>query len=239
MFATKSNGSTNRPTLKLWAKRLIQVLALVVLVDGILFLLAGRWDWSGAWILTFLYLALLVVMVGWAMRNAPELLEERTRMASNVKSWDKVLLTLYTIALVGLLVVAALDAGRFRWSEMPTAIQLLGVIGIIPCGIWLLWVTRTNAYLSRYARIQDDRGQQVVTTGPYRYVRHPMYASIIPFILCIALILGSWWALVPGAIIAVLFVIRTALEDRMLQNELPGYQEYAQRVRYRLLPGVW
>ncbi len=102
-----------------------------------------------------------------------------------------------------------------------------------------MWVTRTNAYLSRFARIQDDRGQQVVTTGPYRYVRHPMYAAVIPFILCIALILGSWWALVPGAIIAILFVVRTALEDRMLQEELPGYKAYAQHVRYRLLPGVW
>jgi protein-S-isoprenylcysteine O-methyltransferase Ste14 len=173
------------------------------------------------------------------MRNAPELLEERGKMATNVKTWDRVITSIYAVALLSLLIVAALDAGRFRWSEMPVVLQVVGAIGLIPCGIWLWWVTRTNAYLSRYARIQDDRRQQVVTTGPYRYVRHPMYASVIPFILCIALVLGSWWALVPGAIITVLFVIRTALEDRMLQAELPGYKEYAQRVRYRLLPGVW
>lgn len=240
MFTTKSDQAGNvKPSPALWAKRLVQVLAVVVVMDALLFLLAGRWDWSGAWILTFLYLVLLVVMVVWAVRNAPELLEERSRVASNVKGWDKVLLTLYTLALIGLLVVAALDAGRFRWTEIPLVLQGVGVLGIIPCGIWLLWVTRTNAYLSRFARIQDDRGQQVVTTGPYAYVRHPMYASIIPFILCVALILGSWLALVPGAIIAILFVIRTALEDRMLQEELPGYKEYAQRVRYRLVPGVW
>jgi protein-S-isoprenylcysteine O-methyltransferase Ste14 len=221
------------------AHELLKVLALVVIIDAILFLLAGRLDWSGAWILTCLYLVLLLVMVVWATRNAPDLLEERSRMAYNVKGWDKILLCLYTVALVGLLVVAALDAGRFRWTEMPVALQVFGVLGFILCGIWLLWVTRTNAYLSRFARIQDDRGQQVVTTGPYRYVRHPMYASIIPFVLCVALILGSWLALVPGAIIGVLFLIRTVLEDRMLQEELPGYKEYAQRVRYRLLPGVW
>ena len=160
-------------------------------------------------------------------------------MASNVKGWDKLLMALYTTALVALLVVAALDAGRFRWTEMPAALQMLGVIGIVPCGAWLFWVTRTNAFLSRFARIQADRGQQVVTSGPYRYVRHPMYAALLPFILCVALILGSWWALVPGAIIVALFIIRTALEDRMLQAELPGYKEYTQRVRYRLLPGVW
>ena len=240
MSAAKSNQVRDvKPSPKLWAKQLIQVLALIVVIDAILFLLAGRLDWSGAWILTFLYLAFLLVMVVWAMRNAPELLEERSRVASNVKGWDKILLTLYTIALVALLVVASLDAGRFRWTEMPVALQAFGMLGIILCGIWLLWVTKTNAYLSRFARIQHDRGQQVVTTGPYRYVRHPMYAAVIPFILCIALILSSWWALVPGAIIAILFVVRTALEDRMLQEELPGYKEYAQHVRYRLLPGVW
>ncbi len=222
-----------------WFNIVIRVFALILIMDAILFLLAGRLDWSGAWLLTVLYLIFLLVIAVWATRNAPELLEERSRMASNVKGWDKLLMALYTIALIALLVVAALDAGRFRWTAMSPAWQALGVLGIIPCGIWLLWVTRTNAYLSRYARIQDDRGQQVVTTGPYRYVRHPMYAAVIPFILCIALILGSWWALVPGTIIVILFVIRTALEDRMLQTELPGYQEYVQRVRYRLFPGVW
>ncbi len=117
MSAAKSDQVRDvKPSPKLWAKRLSQVLALIVIIDAILFLLAGRWDWSGAWILTFLYLAFLLVMVVWAMWNAPELLEERSRVASNVKGWDKILLTLYTIALVGLLVVAALDAGRFRWT---------------------------------------------------------------------------------------------------------------------------
>jgi protein-S-isoprenylcysteine O-methyltransferase Ste14 len=138
-----------------------------------------------------------------------------------------------------MLVVAALDAGRFRWSEMPLVVQVLGVIGLIPLGLLLFWVTATNSYLSSYARIQQDRGQQVVSTGPYKYVRHPMYAAVIPFIICVALILGSWWALIPGGVIGVLFTIRTVLEDRMLQDELPGYKEYAQRVRYRLLPRVW
>ncbi len=240
MFATKSNQVGDaKPSLKMWINLLVRVFLLVVFIDAVLFLIAGRLDWSGAWLLTLLYLAFLLVMVVWTTRNAPELMEERTHTAENVKGWDKIILTLYTIALVGLLVVAALDAGRFRWTEMPIALQLLGVLGIILCGVWLFWVARTNAFLSRHARIQDDRGQQVVTTGPYRYVRHPMYASLIPFILCIALILGSWWALVPGAIIFVLMVIRTALEDRMLQEELPGYKEYAQRVRYRLFPRVW
>ncbi len=231
--------SNPKPSPQSWTRLFVRVLALVVILDAILFLLAGRWDWSGAWLVTALYLAFLLVIVLWAVRNDPELLEERSRVASNVKGWDKVLLALYTAALIALLVVAALDAGRFRWTEMPMALQALGVIGIIPCGIWLFWVTKTNAYLSRFARIQEDRGQQVVTAGPYAFVRHPMYASLIPFILCVALILGSWWALIPGAIIAILFILRTGLEDRMLRDELPGYREYSERVHYRLVPGIW
>jgi len=223
----------------MWAKQLVQVLVVVVAMDAFLFLLAGRLDWNGAWIFTFFYLVFLLMMIVWMMRNAPELLEERSRMAFNVKGWDKILVTLSAIALMGVLVVAALDAGRFRWTVMPVALQLLGVIGIILCGVWLLWVTTTNPYLSRFARIQDDRGQHVVTTGPYRHVRHPMYAAMMFFGPCVALILGSWLALVPGAAMVVVFVIRAAREDRMLREELPGYKEYAQRVRYRLLPGVW
>lgn len=240
MFATKSNpAGDTKPSLQVWLKRIAQVLAIVVIMDAILFLLAGRWDWSGAWLLTVLYLAFLLVIIVWAVRNAPEVLEERTRMASNVKDWDKILMSLYTLMLIALLVVAALDAGRFRSTEMPIAFQVAGIFGLILCGIWLFWVTKTNAYLSRFARIQGDRGQQVVTTGPYRFVRHPMYAILMPFFVCVALILGSWWAFVPVAIMIVLFVIRTALEDQMLQQELPGYKEYAHHVRYRLVPLIW
>jgi protein-S-isoprenylcysteine O-methyltransferase Ste14 len=228
-----------KPTPGQWIKRFIQIILLMLIMDGILFLIAGRLDWIGAWVLSILYFIFVLVFVVWTMRNDPGLMEERGKRAENVKPWDKVIMTIYTIMLVGMLVVAALDAGRFRRSEMPLILQVLGVIGLIPQGLLLLWVTATNSYLSSYARIQDDRGQQVVTTGPYKYVRHPMYAAVIPFIICVALVLGSWWALIPGGVIGVLFIIRTALEDQMLQDELPGYKEYAQRVRYRLLPGVW
>jgi protein-S-isoprenylcysteine O-methyltransferase Ste14 len=228
-----------KPTLGKWIKRFIQIILGILIVDGILFLIAGRLDWVGAWIFSCLYFVFVLVSVTWAMWKDPGLMEERNKRAENVKSWDKVIITIYTIMLVGLLLVAALDAGRFRWSEMPLILQALGVIGSLPLGAFLLWIASINSYLSSYARIQQDRGQQVVTTGPYEYVRHPMYAAVIPFIICVALILGSWWALIPGGVIGVLFIIRTALEDRMLQDELPGYKEYARRVRYRLIPGIW
>ena len=97
----------------------------------------------------------------------------------------------------------------------------------------------TNTYLSRVARIQEDRGQVVVMAGPYKYVRHPMYIGIILLFLSIPLALGSWWALIPGVGIGILFVIRTAKEDQMLRSELSGYADYSNRVRYRLVPGIW
>jgi protein-S-isoprenylcysteine O-methyltransferase Ste14 len=97
----------------------------------------------------------------------------------------------------------------------------------------------TNTFLSRQARIQDERHQVVVTSGPYRYLRHPMYLGILVLFLCLAPALGSWYALIPGLAIDVLFVVRTVKEDQMLREELPGYEDYAQRVRFRLVPGLW
>jgi protein-S-isoprenylcysteine O-methyltransferase Ste14 len=224
---------------KVWLKRIFAIILLIVIMDGLLFGAAGRLDWFGAWLLTGLYLAFLLIVVVWATRKAPGLMEERSRMAENVKAWDKVITWIYTVLLLSMLVVAGLDAGRFRWSVMPVALQIVGVILLIFAGTVIWWVMSVNYFLSRYARIQDDRGQQVITEGPYRYVRHPMYAMLVPFMFGIAFVLGSWWALVPAGMIGVLYILRTALEDRMLQEELPGYREYAQKVRYRLFPGIW
>ncbi len=237
MLTTKPNQVGHvRQSLKVWLKRIVRVLATIAFMDVLLFLLAGRLDWWAAWVFSLLYFAFLLGFIMW---TSPELVEERKRLAPNVKTWDKVIVAIYSILAASVAIIAALDAGRFRWTEMPVIWQVIGLLGGVPCGVWILWTAKTNAYLSSYARIQDDRGQQAVTTGPYRYVRHPMYAALIPFILCMALVLGSGWALVPGIIIAALFLLRTALEDRMLQTELPGYKEYARRVRYRLIPGVW
>ena len=220
-------------------RRILGMIVAVGVMAGILFGAAGRLDWPAAWLLSLMYLAFLIIVVAWGSRNAPELMEERTRVAENVKSWDKTINAMYAILLLVLLVVAGLDAGRYEWSSMPLALQVLGVLGLILAGGVIWWTMAVNAYLSRWARIQGDRGQGVVTSGPYRYVRHPMYAAIILLVLCVAMELGSWWALIPGTLIGVLYVVRTGLEDRMLHEELPGYREYASRVRYRLVPGIW
>jgi len=224
---------------KLAVRVAIRGLFAMLVLYGTLFGVAGRLNWSGAWLLTILFLVVFGSMASWGLRKAPELLEERMQPGDNVKWWDKVILAIYGILFLTTLVVAGLDAGRFRHSAMPLAIQIVSAAVFLTLAL-LFWGTMSaNAYLSSRARIQSDRNQQVATGGPYRYVRHPMYVGIILLMPCIALILGSSWAMVPAVLVAPLFVLRTALEDRMLQDELAGYREYANRVRYRLLPGVW
>jgi protein-S-isoprenylcysteine O-methyltransferase Ste14 len=122
---------------------------------------------------------------------------------------------------------------------VPLPVKGLAWLGLALAGALIFWTLAANTYLSRMARIQEDRGQVVVTAGPYRFVRHPMYSGIILLFIGMPIALGSLWALLPGAVIGALFVLRTAKEDRMLRDELSGYAEYAQRVRYRLVPRVW
>ena len=211
----------------------------VALMVAIFFLPAGRLDWYPAWALIAVYLAFLGVYGVWVLRRDPGQLAERRRPGANVKKWDRALMRAYTVLLVAMLVLAGLDAGRFGWTSTPAALRAAGWAVMAAAGAWILWVSRSNTFLSSYVRIQEDRGQQVVSRGPYRWVRHPMYAGIIALVVCIPVVLGSWWGLVPAGLIAALFVARTELEDRTLQAELPGYREYAARVRYRLVPGVY
>jgi protein-S-isoprenylcysteine O-methyltransferase Ste14 len=219
--------------------RVLRVGGLMIILAVVMFLIAGRLDWLGGWLFLGLYLLYLLVFVVWGSLKAPDLLKERGRRAENVKGWDKILIGIYSFLLVGLLVLAALDGGRFNWSIVPLWAQMLGLLLILPAGGLIFWAALSNAFLSSYVRIQDDRGHQVASQGPYRFVRHPMYSGLLIFFPAAALLLGSLWALIPAAVIDVIFIIRTALEDRTLQAELPGYAEYARQVRYRLIPGVW
>jgi protein-S-isoprenylcysteine O-methyltransferase Ste14 len=166
-------------------------------------------------------------------------LEERSRVGGNTKRWDKVILAAYTILLICMLILAGLDAGRFGWAVAPLALQILGWLGAVFAGWMVFWTVSVNTYLSRTVRIQDDRGHRVIESGPYSRLRHPMYLGVIALMISIPLLLGSLWALIPGGMIGALFTLRTALEDRTLMEELPGYKEYADRVRYRLIPGIW
>lgn len=220
--------------------RIVVRLIVVVALFGLpLFLSAGRLDWPAAWIFVVAITLFLLAYALWGARHDPGQLAERGRVADNVKTWDKLIMGGYTVLLVALLIVAGLDAGRFGWASPPLLARALGWTGLIAAATLIAWTIRENTYLGRMARIQADRGHTVVTSGPYRHVRHPMYGGIIVIFVCLPLALGSAWALIPGGLIGALFVVRTSLEDRMLRTELAGYEEYAACVRHRLLPGIW
>ncbi len=236
----QTQPETRKPRLeRSGINRLIQIFISILLMGLTLFLSAGRWDWPAAWIFLGTY-ALMVLTAGiWVARKHPDVVNERGKIAHDAKSWDKVLMTIYSVMILVLFAVAGLDVGRFGWSVLPLALQLIGYIALIIAMAVTYWAMAVNPFLSTIVRIQDDRGHYVVTTGPYRYVRHPMYAMILLMYPGIALELGSWLALIPAAVIIIVFVIRTALEDRTLQAELPGYAEFARHTRYRLMPGIW
>jgi protein-S-isoprenylcysteine O-methyltransferase Ste14 len=201
--------------------------------------IAGRATWVQGWALLLAFVGYVGALTWRLARADPALLRERNRTAANVEPWDKAVMGLYTVFLVAYLVLAALDSGRFRWSAVPVWVQLAGWVTLAVAALMIWHVMAVNAYLSGWARLQADRGQVVVTEGLYRYVRHPMYLGVILAFAGMPLLLASWWALIPAVLIVALFVYRTAREDRMLMAGLPGYQEYAEQVRYRLLPGIW
>jgi protein-S-isoprenylcysteine O-methyltransferase Ste14 len=216
--------------------RLMFSLAIAV---ALFFVPAGRLDWWAGWRFLALFFAASLALYAWLRRRDPDLVAERQQSGPGVERWDRVIMGLYTPLLLTLPVVAGLDAGRFGWSAPSLPVQLLGWLLLAVALAIVTWTMAANTYLSERVRIQEERGHHVVTGGPYRYVRHPMYVGVILALLGAPLALASLWALIPAAACAVLFVVRTALEDQTLQERLPGYQEYAGRVRYRLFPSVW
>jgi protein-S-isoprenylcysteine O-methyltransferase Ste14 len=222
------------------ARWLVKTLIYLLLSGAALFLAAGRLTWLEGWV--FLALLALVQALNFAFLIAidPALLVERSDIQAGTKAWDRVLVRI--VALLGPLaieLVAGLDE-RWGWSPpVPTAAWLIG-LGMALLGSLLgLWAMATNRFFSGTVRIQKERGQVVVTGGPYRYLRHPGYAGGLLFDLAAPLALASLWAYVPAMITGGFLALRTALEDRTLLEELDGYPAYARRTRYRLLPGIW
>jgi protein-S-isoprenylcysteine O-methyltransferase Ste14 len=220
------------------AIRLATIFFMLGLQGALLFGAAGRFDWIWAWI--FLGLNLAVILVnGIFMRKNPATIAERGR-PKEFKTWDKVVGGLWGVMhYLALPFVAGLDA-RFGWTRgLGQAWNIAGAV-LFAAGMALFsWAMITNAFFSTTARIQSDRGQTVCRSGPYRFVRHPGYIGAILQSQGTAILLGSLWSLIPAAVAAVCMIIRTALEDRMLQNELTGYKEYVRDVPYRLVPRIW
>jgi protein-S-isoprenylcysteine O-methyltransferase Ste14 len=217
-------------------RRMLQVVVTYLILAAILFVSSGRLNWPWAW--AYLGVGLVILVINAAILPA-ELIAERGQPGDNVKGWDRVLATVASLATLGVPVAAGLDE-RFGWSVQESPVIHLTGLALFALGQGLFsWAMASNKYFSTAVRIQVDRGHAVATGGPYRYVRHPGYTGYTASSFGMALALGSLWAIIPAGFVACLLVVRTVLEDRTLQCELPGYKEYAQRVRYRLLPGVW
>lgn len=214
-------------------------IASLFLTAGVIFLAAGRLDFWRGWIFLGLTLASLAG-TGLSLRKNPGLVSERVHPGKGTKWWDKGYYLLSTPFWFVTIVVASFDSGRGHWGRDPVLIVYVGAVAAFATGQALyVWAKAVNPFFSSVARIQTDRGQTVCREGPYRFCRHPGYLGGVLFGMATPLVLGSYWALVPQAAAVVLLVGRTFLEDRMLKRDLLWYAEYAQAVRFRLIPGVW
>jgi protein-S-isoprenylcysteine O-methyltransferase Ste14 len=227
---------------KEWVNNLVRGFAITSLYLGtliaILFISAGRLNWAMGWATLGIY---IVISFSSLFLADPELVKERSQIRPGTNSRDTVLASVSFIFFYPFtLAVAGVDVCRFGWStSIPWAIQVVA-LAIFALGNGIgLWAVLSNRYFSTFMRDQQDRGQVVVREGPYRYVRHPGYAGTIMAAVVLPVALGSLWAMIPGAIGAAGFVLRTVLEDKILIEELSGYKEYAREVRYRLIPGIW
>jgi protein-S-isoprenylcysteine O-methyltransferase Ste14 len=176
----------------------------------------------------------------WLFRHNPGLLQERMRFgSSDQQGWDKVVFPLLMAFPVLLLIFMSLDAVRFHWSPVPGWLQVVGAV-ILLGSFYIFFLTfRENSYLSTVVRIQKDRGHTVISSGPYHYVRHPMYVGFVLFIVGTPLLLGAWYGVLAGLLFIVMLARRAVLEERTLRQQLNGYADYMQQVKYRLIPYIW
>jgi protein-S-isoprenylcysteine O-methyltransferase Ste14 len=213
---------------------------IVLLAFVILFVSAGTLAWINGWIFVGLISILWVIHIVIMVRTNPEMLNERgSVIKKGTKGFDRINLIAVPVLTLVSVVVMALDAGRFHWSFMPLWLSILGTILLVLGLMFGTWAMSVNKFFEWTVRIQSDKQQYVCTSGPYRMIRHPGYTGYIVERLAYPLILGSWWGFLPEGILAIMFIVRTALEDRTLQNELQGYKEYAEKVKYRLIPLIW
>jgi protein-S-isoprenylcysteine O-methyltransferase Ste14 len=225
----------------LW-KGVVRLILIIPIMMGTLLLSAGRWDWWEAWAYTITGLLVLVGSRVFMIRQHPDLALERAQAheMEGVKDWDRYLMPF--TALIGPFlswIVAGLDQ-RFGWSpDLPDSIQIAALIVIQLGSLIGSWAMIVNRYFSSQVRIQTDRGQTVVMEGPYRFVRHPGYAGGLLSWLAAPVFFSSIWLILPMVFVMTASVVRTALEDRTLREELPGYEEYTRKTKYRLVPGIW
>jgi protein-S-isoprenylcysteine O-methyltransferase Ste14 len=222
------------------AKWLFQSLAWIVAFALLLFAPAGTLHWPAAWVFLALMLVIGLACGRWLAKNNPALLAERMRspIQPGQPAADKKFIAAFGLAILIWFIAIGLDE-RFHSSRMPLALQVLGMALLIVSTVFIMWVFHENSFAAAVVKVQMERGHRVISSGPYAFVRHPMYTGAVLFFIGIALLLGSWWGTALSPVFAILFGIRTGIEENTLMTGLPGYADYAARVRYRLVPGLW
>jgi protein-S-isoprenylcysteine O-methyltransferase Ste14 len=226
---------------KLIVKLLLEVVVMLAIFAGVLFGVAGTWDWPSGWAYLALFAAVSLTISLWLARIDPGLLAERLKspVQKDQKPWDRLFLLTIMVGYFAWLAVMAWDARRAAWSHVPVWVQVAGAALIVASYFGIAWVFRTNSFAAPVIKIQAERRQTVISTGPYAFVRHPMYAFALPQFVGGPLMLGSWWGLVGAVLFTLAVAVRTLGEETMLRADLEGYDDYARRVRWRYLPGVW
>ncbi len=204
-----------------------------------LFVPAGTLAWIRGWLFFFVMIGTMISLFLYLRRVNPEVITARTTAHKGTKRWDLFLLGILYLTLMAILILAALDDGRFHWFHVPWWLCGIGYVLLILGFAGVTWALSVNKFFERTVRIQTDRGHTVVDTGPYAIVRHPGYVAACLMFVGMSLSLGSVWALIPASLSCGVLIVRTVWEDRTLQEELTGYKEYARRVPYKWVPGVW
>ena len=204
------------------------------------FIAAGRLDIPRAWV-TFGIHFLGAITGGILMwKFSPGLANQRASIRQGTKGWDKLILAIYFLIILLLIpIIAGIDVGRYHWSQLGIYSMIIGIACYLAFFLIFYWAMLINEHFEGSSRIQYDRDHRVIMNGPYSFVRHPGYVAMIFASLADALLIGSLYALIPGVFAVFVTIIRTVLEDRMLQKELEGYSEYAKKIKYRLIPGLW
>ena len=218
-----------------------QSLVGLAIMLALLFAPAGTLVWPAGWIFLIEFAVASVLITRWLLRHNPDLLAERMKplIQRDQKPWDKALMATFLLLWCAWFIVMALDAVRFGWSVVPLWLQVLGALAIAVAMYIMHLIMRANNFAAPVVKIQAERGHRVISDGPYAVVRHPMYGGAVLLILGTPLLLGSWWGLALSPALILLFAVRAVMEERTLMAELPGYADYATRVRYRLVPMVW
>lgn len=220
---------------------IVQLLIVVVLLPLLPILISGAWDWWEAWIYAVISAVGFILSRWLAAKRHPDILQERARSMElqDAKAWDRILAPMMALGSVVILIVSGLDK-LYGWTPpFSIPIKIVAFVVILWGYVLGTWALMENRFFSGVVRIQTDRGHQVVTTGPYHFVRHPGYVGVLWTYFALPLFLDSLWAFIPAVLTLAASILRTALEDATLQKELPGYKEYAQKTRYRLFPGIW